>query len=278
MPNLIELPLNSKIVTMIQKGQFSESLFHKVKSLHLQCFHDKSAAFPWNIIERFDHLENLILRNSCFAEVFSHVGSTGNEGRSLSKIQKLRLDSLYNLRRIQLDKVTEYLETLQIWHCNSLTSLAPFSASFRNLKVLNVKKCERLAHLITSSTVKSLGQLTEISISGCNMMTEIVTKNGDDEEDVIVFHKLETLRLDCLTSLTCFCSVNCTFEFPSLERVDVIECPKMSVFSQANVHTPKLRRVWARTEKKFPQQDINTTVKMLYADLVSTMLLYIYFL
>ncbi len=96
-------------------------------------------------------------------------------------------------------------------------------------------------------------------------MTEIISSEEDVEEDEVVFSRLKWLSLECLESLTSFCSGNCTFKFPSLEDLFVIDCPKVMIFSCGVSSTPRLREVrknWG-LDKGCWECNLNTTVQKL---------------
>jgi hypothetical protein len=153
-----------------------------------------------------------------------------------------------------------------------LIYLAPSRASFQNLTNLDVRNCKRLVKLVTSTTAKSLAQLTRMSIKDCGMVTEIVANEGDGIKDEIVFSKLEILELHCLPSLTSFCSEKHSFDFPSLVEVTVKQCPEMKFFSNEALSTPKLRRVKLTEEDKKGSWvgNLNTTIQLLSTQTVST--------
>ncbi|TXG65320.1 hypothetical protein EZV62_006595 [Acer yangbiense] len=90
------------------------------------------------------------------------------------------------------------------------TSFQNPSTCFQNLTSLEVVRCDSLINMGTSSVAKSLVQLTEMRISYCEKITEVIVNNGDVEEDEIIFRKLKSLMLKDLPSLTSFCSWNFT--------------------------------------------------------------------
>ncbi|CAK7340829.1 unnamed protein product [Dovyalis caffra] len=272
-PNLLELSLSSKEATIIRQGQFPVDILRKLEVLELQCFHEESAVFPFDLlIQRVHNLEKLVVSCSLFKELFSR-GVVGEEkhAMTLARIKCLKLNGLLNLERIWnqdllVDQLIKNLEKLEAWSCYSLTNLAPSTTSFQNLRSLDVWQCKGLIYLIASSTARSLGQLTAMTVRECKVITEIVANEEDESEDEIVFRKLESLRLDCLASLTSFCSANFTFKFPSLTEVILKQCPKMETFCQRVLSAPKLKRVlWLTGEKQKGQWtgDLNKTIQQL---------------
>ncbi|XP_052293320.1 probable disease resistance protein At4g27220 isoform X2 [Citrus sinensis] len=265
--NLEELKLSGKDITMICHDHLPKHLFQNLKSLEIVS--DKSDNFSIGFLQRFHNVERLKLRNSSYKEIFSN-GEVEKQAGMLTQIKSLKLWELSNLLHIweqcyKLDSVFQNLETLEIWWCNNLINLVPSSASFENLTTLEVSYCQRLKNLVSSSTAKSLVCLMKLRIDGCKLMTEIISSEGDVEEDEIVFSRLKWLSLECLDSLTSFCSGNCTFKFPSLEDLFVIDCPKMMIFSFGVLSTPRLREVrknWG-LDKGCWEGNLNTTIQKL---------------
>uniref|UniRef100_A0A6N2MHN2 AAA+ ATPase domain-containing protein n=1 Tax=Salix viminalis TaxID=40686 RepID=A0A6N2MHN2_SALVM len=245
-PNLEELSLDVKDAAKVCQGQFSADLFHKVRVLALRCFDDASAEFPFGILHGFQNMEKLVVNGGCYKELFP-CQLVDEEEHTLDRIRCLELGYLSDLEKIwnqdlRVDQLLQNLETLEVRFCDSLINLAPSASSFGNLTALHVEDCKALKYLVTSSTARSLVQLSVMSIRECKMVTEIVASNGDEAGNEIIFRKLESLKLDCLASLTSFCSVDFTFRFPRLTEVIVTNCPKMKTFSLGILSTPKLRK------------------------------------
>ncbi|KAJ6918356.1 disease resistance protein [Populus alba x Populus x berolinensis] len=263
-PNLEDLGLESKHASALLKGP--RYFFHKLKVLNLYCFGDAHATFPIDLLPRFPNMERLNVEGGTFKELLpSRLVGMEEHATVLSPIRHLELDSLTCLEHLwksnsQLDQALQTLETLVVQNCGSLIYLAPSRASFQNLTNLYVWGCERLVKLVTSTTAKSLAQLTTMSIKDCGMVTEIVANEEEGIKDEIVFSKLETLVLQSLPSLTSFCSEKHSFDFPSLVEVTVIQCPEMKFFSNGALSTPKLRRV---NFKDVEKKNLNTTIQQL---------------
>ncbi|XP_011014647.1 PREDICTED: uncharacterized protein LOC105118400 [Populus euphratica] len=265
-PNLEDLYLESKDASALLRSLCPQDFYDKLKVLNLFCFHDAHATFPIDLLPRFPKMENLIVGCSDFKELLpSRLDGVEKHAIVLSSIRHLELDSLPCLEHLwksnsQLDQALQTLGTLVVQNCRSLIYLAPSRASFQNLTNLDVRNCKGLVKLVTSTTAKSLAQLTIMSIKDCGMVTEIVANEGDGIKDEIVFSKLEILELHRLPSLTSFCSEKHSFDFPSLVEVTVRQCPGMKFFSNGALSTPKLRSVnLTKVEKK----NLNTTIQQL---------------
>ncbi|XP_031285930.1 uncharacterized protein LOC116144628 [Pistacia vera] len=200
----------------------------------LKIEYDESANIPLGLLQRFENLEVLELTSCRYEEMFS----CGKDEKHMQ----------INLR--------------------------PSLASFQNLRVLNVSWCRELMKLMTPSTARSLVQLRELSVEGCEMVIEIVENEGDATTSTeIVFDNLKKLSLEDLKSLICFCSGNYSFNFSSLEELIISECPNMKTFTQGILSTPKLYEVnyhnetkgeWEKIEVENEGNDLNKTIQGAY--------------
>ncbi|XP_044466116.1 uncharacterized protein LOC123196240 isoform X2 [Mangifera indica] len=271
-PNLEELKLSGKAIEKIRQGAFPEHLFRRVEVLII--VRDESAVFPFHAFQRFHNLEKIILRRGSYKELFSHEDVDRQDGQAnlLTQIKELKLDELSNLEYLwkQESKQSTLLQNLvilDVWWCCNLIYLVPSSASFHNLTVLEVWFCKKLKSLVAPLTAKTLVQLKEMKIGGCEMMVEVVANEGYAIEEVeINFCKLKSLTLFDLESLGSFCSGNYTFIFPLLEELFVIECPNITFFSSKDLSTPNLLAVqqsWAADVWHW-DSDLNTTIQHLH--------------
>ncbi|KAL2336159.1 hypothetical protein Fmac_010605 [Flemingia macrophylla] len=173
--------------------------------------------------------------------------------------------------------VLRRLELLRLDWCNYLSVLAPPSVSLTYLTFLEVKACHGLRNLMASSTAKSLVQLKTMKVINCRKIEEIVTDEGDEEDDKeieIVFINLITIELTGLKCLKSFCSYeNHKLEFPSLEILIVRECPMMETFSKNMESPPKLENILAVEgdgEAKWQWEgDLNATILKVFNEKVS---------
>ncbi|TXG65712.1 hypothetical protein EZV62_006987 [Acer yangbiense] len=101
---------------LVEKGQFPEDLFHKLKILHMM--NDKSAVFPLGLLQRFHNLQNLVLSISSYKEIFSYEEVQKHAG-TLSQIKDLMLCVLLDLNQMwkrnpKMDMILQNLEILNI--------------------------------------------------------------------------------------------------------------------------------------------------------------------
>ncbi|CAJ2673481.1 unnamed protein product [Trifolium pratense] len=269
-PDLEKLTISGKEAKMILQAQNSSGLFTKMKFLVL-CAYKNDDTFPHQFLENARNLESLVVQKSCFKKIFQNEGKMWE--KTDTKIKKLTLNALPNLEHIceegfRIDSVLEFLEYLWVYRCPSLIDLLPSSATFTHLVYLGIKDCNGLTKLITSPTAQSLNKLITLKIEDCTSLEEIVT----GEENVhITFICLRGLILECLPSLKQFCSSKCFFKFPLLEVVIVKECPRMEVFSEGYISTPKLRKVKIakNDEEWFWKGNLNDTITSMFEDKVA---------
>ncbi|KAH9752927.1 Disease resistance protein [Citrus sinensis] len=186
------------------------------------------------------------------------------------------------------------LMDLEVRNCDSLAEVA-----FPQLMELKLSRLHKVQHLwkendesnkafanmgsleISERTSKNLVNLQRMKIADCKMIEEIIQLQvGEEVKGCIVFEKMNYLTLHCLTGLTSFCSGNYTLQFPSLEQVIARQCPKMKIFSQGVVDTPKLNKVKLTEEKDDEDEEddddegcwegnLNDTIKQLFNEMVS---------
>ena len=117
---------------------------------------------------------------------------------------------------------------------------------------------------MTSSTAKSLVQLTTMKVFLCEMIVEIVAENGEEKVQEIEFRQLKSLELVSLKNLTSFSSSEkCDFKFPLLESLVVSECPQMKKFSkvQSAPNLKKVHVVAGEKDKWYWEGDLNDTLQ-----------------
>lgn len=229
-----------------------------------------------SLFERLYNVEKLCLGCSYFQELIPDEELIGEPYAGIfTRIKNLRLDSLPSMTHVGqrdylLESALQNLETFEVWNCDGMISLTPFSSSFTNLKILDIMGCRGLLSLGTTSAVRRLVHLTEMKIRECDIAGEVVSNEGDGTEEEIIFSKLKLIELDCLPDLSCFCFAHNALKFPSLEEVIINKCPKLEIFSEGTVTTPLLCRVWMTKDwdKWRWDGDLNVTIHAMYRDIL----------
>ncbi|KAM4119363.1 hypothetical protein ACJW30_03G052800 [Castanea mollissima] len=260
----------------IQRDQLFEGCLYKLRVLHMI---DNVAVSDWiTFLKRLHNLEKLFVKSNSWEEIFpcKELFDMANHATILARLRELELFELPMLTHLwkedtQPSPMFHNLENLKVSICDKLKNLVPSSVSFQNLTILEICKCHGLINLVTSSTAKSLVQLKKMSVSECERITEVITREGGEASEVITFTQLTYLKLDCLPKLTSFCSRSYSFEFPSLEEVIVRQCPEMKTFSHEALGTPKLEKVQATQEDEWHwKANLNTTIHWLWESKYNT--------
>ncbi|XP_044483881.1 probable disease resistance protein At4g27220 isoform X1 [Mangifera indica] len=229
--------------------------------------------FNLEIFDLYDHERNISWQSQSKTFAINRDTSANFPLRLLQKFENVRELRLFCSGYRDIKSVCDLpnLEVLDVWCCEGLMSLVSCLASFQNLKVLRVNLCGRLMKLITPLEIRSLVQLRELSISSCEILTEIVENEGDGTTNTkIVFNNLNKLSFKQLKSLTCFCFGNYSFSFPSLEELIIEDCPNLGIFCQGSLCTPKLDKVIYKFkdendgEVEIGDNDLNTTIQQEY--------------
>ncbi|CAJ1949988.1 unnamed protein product [Sphenostylis stenocarpa] len=222
-------------------------------------------------LHRNPNLKRLLLSN-CLVKQFVPQISLAEKSGVVPKLKSLKLVNLPSLEKIGFEEykvLFRMLECLILEECPCLNAIAASSVSFTYLTNLEVKNCDKLSHLMTASTAKSLVQLTTMKVSQCKSMVTIVLE--PEHQEKIDFRELKEIELVSLQELESFCGSNlCILTFPSLEKFVVLACDKMETFTspeQVN-STPVLKQVSVRygrgEQRSYWKGDLNFTIRHMY--------------
>ena len=136
---------------------------------------------------------------------------------------------------------------------------------FGNLRLLEVRYYNNLTNLFSPSIGKLLVMLEEIKVICCAKIEELLAIAKEEEEEVL-FYKVNSIWLKDLPNLQCFCKEENAFEWPSLKKIMVIRCPNLRTFVPTNLKTPELEGVYEDKEFKTSQWkgDLNATIEHIF--------------
>ncbi|XVF70621.1 hypothetical protein PTKIN_Ptkin11bG0177600 [Pterospermum kingtungense] len=194
--------------------QSPERLLPKLKELKVRNCKDMVSLLPATI-----NLKK-VTAESCvqLQVIFQMEGSipTGEENQEmllLSNLKELKLKLLPKLKCIWKGPTH---------HVN-----------LQSLKVMTIKRCDKLTSLFSPSLAKTLLHLKELQIKSCKELERIIsTEPGrDDHETVscnILLPRLHSLGLEDLENFSNLCPRNYFVMAPSLENFYVCNCPKLT--------------------------------------------------
>ncbi|XVF30379.1 hypothetical protein REPUB_Repub16aG0052400 [Reevesia pubescens] len=153
-----------------------------------------------------------------------------------STIQQLYTENV-GFQGMEYCVLSEFSKSIKIWNENLRGVL-----DLKNLKILEVYGCNSLKYLFTFSMALDLLQLKEIKVKNCLVMEHIIT--NDEEEAAtftIMFPWLQFITLESCSNLTSFYVGTNTLEYPSLEEIVLVDCPKMFAYASTffRVQGPK---------------------------------------
>ncbi|XP_062006761.1 probable disease resistance protein At4g27220 isoform X2 [Rosa rugosa] len=183
-------------------GELPPGSLFNLKVLKVRyCYKWGNVLLPSTLLQRLPNLEELCCR---FMDEIEYV--FGYEALSEPKQSKLRSVELCGLYRVR-----------SIWD-----GPAPL-AMFQTLQILNIRQCNLPGSLFTSDIALCLSQLTYFNLQNCPFLERIVEAGNKK----IILPKLKRLSLAELPMLYSE-SATIDIECPSLEDLDVLDCPKFS--------------------------------------------------
>ncbi|KAF3951171.1 hypothetical protein CMV_023150 [Castanea mollissima] len=129
------------------------------------------------------------------------------------------------------------LKTLTVHHLCNLRyvwkNVPQGIQGFQNLTSIDVYGCHKLRYLFPPTVAKLLVELQRIDIWECDMIENIVQRDGEEEaEGIILFPKLTSFNLLLLPNLMSFSIEPYSFEWPSIEKIDLYKCPKFKTYGK----------------------------------------------
>ncbi|XP_039028457.1 uncharacterized protein LOC120162368 [Hibiscus syriacus] len=179
---LDELTLDSRDMSMLSRKTCHLTFLATIK--FCKCIVTMNQLFSIMFIQSFTNLDKIYVGCCRFRELFPSERLIGNPKKPLGTLSRVR--------------------TLKL------------------LVTLAVLNCHGVEHIISSSTAKTLVQLTKMSVRECLKVTEIVANDEEAVETLgeIIFRKLVVLELNELPSLLYFCSGNYALRLPYLEEIN----------------------------------------------------------
>ncbi|KAF8019850.1 hypothetical protein BT93_G0517 [Corymbia citriodora subsp. variegata] len=258
-PNLQELKLDLSGRMEIWHGHFHDGeFFCRLRVLELHHFLKEFTISTCRFVQSLANLEKLVICKSYRKELSISIEAIEVPSHELEVI-------------LPVPTYFQHLKTLEISDCDGLSPyiILPFTRFFQHLKTLDMSCCDGVSSMFTPTIARNLVELTELRISNCKMLTELICDEEGEEGLVVAFNQLKYMELDRLTRLICFSSIKYTLMFPLLEDVIVSGCPNMKFFSRGPIEVPKLERVQVSTETWFWKENLNITIQNIFEEMAT---------
>ncbi|XWS42923.1 hypothetical protein CRYUN_Cryun16bG0055400 [Craigia yunnanensis] len=202
--------------------------FPHLKKLHIQ--NGLEIQYIINDNDAIDKVEFLQLRSLTLQDLPRLISFCSGNRRGFTSISQLELP-LFNekmvfpcLENLRLSSIN----VERIWH----NQLSGISYCIQNLTSLIIEGCGNLKHLLSFSMARSLEHLKIFEIIECKCIREIIFIEDIEEENksMILFPRLNSLKIKNLQHLNGFCLENHSIEFPSLKLLEIDHCPKLKGF------------------------------------------------
>ncbi|XP_043710225.1 probable disease resistance protein At5g47260 [Telopea speciosissima] len=128
---------------------------------------------------------------------------------------------------------------------NPSSSVLP-TAIFGKLKLLQIFHCDSLKHILPMSLAQGVLQLEKFLISDCCNLEQIIIVNRDREKQAMgtaVFPHLRVLELLSLPNLSMVSEGVLCHDWPLLEILKVLQCPKLKRLPVNPQAATKLREI-----------------------------------
>ncbi|KAK2639069.1 hypothetical protein Ddye_026864 [Dipteronia dyeriana] len=202
--------------------------------------------FPVSITNLLS-LQNLTTVEFHYCKMLKHLFSS-TLARNLLQLESIFIENCGRLEQILAEDHTED-DHVQL-------------GLFPNLSSISVKRCGKLKTLFPDVTVvrSGLQKLKTISVESSSQLEELF--GHKDEADMtshreMVLPRLQELTLQQLESLENFCPVGYNFIFPSLSRLFVTKCPKIttrfSIDQNRSVHAEAKEPQMGKTDADIKQ-------------------------
>ncbi|XP_024163881.2 disease resistance protein RPS2 [Rosa chinensis] len=194
-------------------GELPHGSLGNLRSLVVHtCWNLLNPLLPSNLLKRLQNLKTLAIQGVTCAE---YVFGSEDFGQEQIELEKLRLWGLEQLENIWRDP-TGY-------------------AIIRNLRCLEVSRCDKLKYVFTYDVSQCLLQLEKLNVNWCGCL-EMIIGPGDGTVKKIVLPKLRIFNFFGLPQLTSFYIGNDEIECPSLEALTAFQCPQFPT-STYNFHS-----------------------------------------
>ncbi|KAI8532040.1 hypothetical protein RHMOL_Rhmol11G0182300 [Rhododendron molle] len=113
--------------------------------------------------------------------------------------------------------------------------------SLTKIKTLVLSGCQILVQVFPHGSIQQLCEIECLGIEKCDEIKEIISES-DTRRNLPVLPKLKKMFLQDMRNLSSICAIE-TLEWPSLEELEIFNCPRLSKFPFSEVNAKKLKRM-----------------------------------
>ncbi|RWR97691.1 putative disease resistance protein [Cinnamomum micranthum f. kanehirae] len=186
------------------------------------------------------------------------------------------------------------LEILQLRNLPELRSLCDgplLLGSLSKLRLLNLYNCENLKKVFQLGIIRQLCSLETLWVQDCSNVEEIIEIEEEEEmsmsvashthnvisynNDRLILHNIKDITLRDLPELVSICRGFSNFEWPSLETIEIHQCPKLKSLSflsyGTNIVAPALKEIYCSESEwwealEWEDNDIKQRLQPLFVD------------
>jgi hypothetical protein len=115
---------------------------------------------------------------------------------------------------------------------------------FQNLRSIKVSRCRRLRYIFPLSIAKLLVELQSIEINKCDVIEDIVQRDGEEEAaDFALFPKVSSFIVEKLPNLVTFCKEAYSLEWSSMREIKISQCNKFKTIGSEIRRPSKLKEI-----------------------------------
>ena len=115
---------------------------------------------------------------------------------------------------------------------------------FQNLRSIEVSSCPCLRYIFPLSIAKLLVELQSIEINICDVIEDIVQRDGEEEAaDFALFPKVSSFIVDELPNLVTFCKEAYSLEWSTMRKIKISQCNKLKTIGSEIQRPRKLKEI-----------------------------------
>ena len=183
--------------------------------------------------------------------------------------EALPLEVVFDLEGLNINNnrqriiILAQLKTLVVRDLSKLTYVwknVPLGIQgFQKLTSIEVSRCNCLRYLFPTSIAKLLVELQSIKIKECDAIENIVQRDGEEEAtDIILFPRVSSLKLQELPNMMSFCIKAYSFEWSSIMKISLRNCPKLKTIGSEIQSPRKSKKINRELDSRPNEQELGS--------------------